>query len=234
MYSQGCGGSSPFFGTKHLTVSLTLVDEVAAESRLSLMDTPHGYLQVRRLQMLTVVWMSIEVAVSIYAAVRAHSIALIGFGGDSVIELASATAVLARFASGGRFISERQASKTMAWLLFALAAFIATASIYSLFGDLKPQTSYLGMLLLLAAAVVMPWLAAQKRRLAAEIQSSSLRADAIQSSVCGYLAWIALAGLALNAAFGLWWADSVAALGLLPIVIKEGIEALRGDPCCCN
>ncbi|HWY71612.1 MAG TPA: hypothetical protein VNX88_23300 [Terriglobales bacterium] len=198
------------------------------------MDTPHGYLQVRRLQMLTVVWMSIEVAVSIYAAVRAHSIALIGFGGDSVIELASATAVLARFASGGRFISERQASKTMAWLLFALAAFIATASIYSLFGDLKPQTSYLGMLLLFAAAVVMPWLAAQKRRLAAEIQSSSLRADAIQSSVCGYLAWIALAGLALNAAFGLWWADSVAALGLLPIVIKEGIEALRGDPCCCN
>jgi len=143
-----------------------LVDEVAAESRLSLMDTPHGYLQVRRLQMLTVVWMSIEVAVSIYAAVRAHSIALIGFGGDSVIELASATAVLARFASGGRFISERQASKTMAWLLFALAAFIATASIYSLFGDLKPQTSYLGMLLLFAAAVVMPWLAAQKRRLA--------------------------------------------------------------------
>lgn len=184
--------------------------------------------------MLTVVWMSIEAAVSIYAAIRAHSIALLGFGGDSAIELASAATVLARFGSGDRLITERQASKITGGLLFALAAFIASASIYSLLGNFKPESSYLGMTLLVVAAVVMPWLAAQKRRLAAENQSSSLRADATQSSVCGYLAWIALAGLVFNAAFGLPWADSVAALGLLPLVLKEAIEARRGNACACH
>ena len=193
---------------------------------------PDANLRVRRIQMLTVVWMSIEAAVSIYAAIRAHSVALLGFGGDSAIELASAATVLMRFSSRESFISERQASKITGGLLLALAVFIAGDSIYSLLGNIRPESSYLGMTLLVAAAVVMPWLAAHKRRLAAESQSSSLRADATQSSICGYLAWIALVGLVLNAAFGLTWADSLAALALLPIIIKEAIEARRGNSCC--
>lgn len=195
---------------------------------------PDTNLRVRRIQMLTVVWMSIEAAVSIYAAIRAHSIALLGFGGDSAIELASAATVLARFSSGERLVTERQASKITGGLLFALAAFIAGASIYSLLGNIRPESSYLGMTLLVAAAVVMPWLGAHKRRLAAESQSLSLRADATQSSICGYLAWIALVGLVLNAAFHLAWADSLAALGLLPLVLKEAMESKRGDSCICN
>lgn len=190
--------------------------------------------EVRRLQWLTVVWMLIEVAVSIYAAVRANSIALLGFGGDSAIELASAAAVLARFSPGERLLTERQASRMTAWLLFGLAAFIASASVYSLLGKIKPEGSFLGIALLLAAAIVMPWIAATKQTLATKTRSSSLRADVTQSSMCGYLALIALAGLALNAAFHLPWADSLAALGLLPIVIKEAMAAWRGDPCGCH
>jgi divalent metal cation (Fe/Co/Zn/Cd) transporter len=194
---------------------------------------PNQTLAIRRIQWLTIVWMAIEAAVAVTAAVRAHSIALAAFGADSAIELLSATVVLARFRS--RRITEQFASKTTGWLLVALAVYIAAQSLYTLMAsESKPAPSYLGIGLLVTAAIVMPLLGRRKRQLAIATRSSSLQADAAQSSLCGYLAWIALAGLLLNAVVHWTWADPVAALGLLPIVIKEAKEALEGRACACD
>ncbi len=176
--------------------------------------------------------MSVEVLIAIIASLRAHSVALLAFGGDSAIELVSALVVLSRFAAMG--LSERRAAKITAVLLFLLAAFIVSGSGLSLAGRwLPPQPSYLGTVLLLAAAAVMPWLARQKRRLAHETGSGALAADAVQSAACAWLAWIALAGLLANSLFKIPWADPAAALAIVPIVIKEGRGAWRGNTCHC-
>jgi divalent metal cation (Fe/Co/Zn/Cd) transporter len=188
---------------------------------------------IRRLQLITIVWMCVEAGVSIYASARAHSMALLAFGGDSAIELLSACVVLLRFS--GTELSESRASRVAAWLLLSLAAFIAVGSTVSLLRpSLRPETSYPGIGLLLIATLIMPWLAREKRELAARTSSSSLRADATQSAVCAYLAWIALAGLALNALFHLQWADPAAALALIPLVLYEAREAWRGHGCACG
>ena len=189
---------------------------------------------IRRIQWFTIVWMAIEVAVAFTTAIRAHSVALAAFGGDSTIELLSAAVVLARFHSA-RTITEKLASKFTGWLLVSLAIYIAADSLYTLIAaESKPRPSYLGIGLLFAAAVVMPWLARRKRALAIATNSSALRADAAQSSICSYLSWIALAGLILNAVVHASWADPVAALGLLPIVIKEAKESFHGRSCDCD
>ena len=186
---------------------------------------------IRRIQWLTVAWITIEVLVARFAAVRSRSVALAAFAGDSVIELFSAATVLRRFPTA-RERAEVTATKITGWLLVALAVFISGQSLYTLFGNgLKPQPSYLDIALLLAA-LFMPWLGPRKRELATPANSASLRADAAQSSVCAYMPWIALVGLLLSAIGHIAWADSVAALGLLPIVLKEAKEALEGDPCC--
>ena len=168
---------------------------------------------------------------ALVGAVRAHSVALAAFGGDSAIELLSAVAVLWRFHSSEEQ-AEAIATKITGWLLVALAVYIAIDSLYTLIAaEAKPRPSYLGIALLIAAALVMPWLARQKRQLAAAAHSASLRADAAQNSICGYIAWIALAGLLLSAFAHLRWADPVAALALLPIVLKEAKEAFEGRGC---
>jgi divalent metal cation (Fe/Co/Zn/Cd) transporter len=186
---------------------------------------------VRRLQVITIAWMSVEVFVAVLAAIRAHSVALLAFGGDSAIELLSALIVLLRFA--GTRISERNASRSAAVLLYVLAAFIVAQSGVVLAGrSAQPQPSYLGIGLLVAAALIMPWLARRKRQLASQTGSSALAADAVQSSLCGWLAWIALAGLVLNSLFRISWADPVAALVLVPLIIKEGHTAWQARLCC--
>lgn len=189
---------------------------------------------INRIQWFTVVWMSLEVAVATFAAIRARSVALAEFGGDSAIELLSAATVLWRFRSS-RLKAETTATRITGSLLLALAGFVVAGSFYVLVSKgAKPQPSYLGIFLLVVAAVVMPWLGRRKRGLAAETGSSALRADSAQSSICGYLAWIALCGLLLNAVAHLQWADPVAALCLLPLVIKEAKEAFEGHTCDCN
>jgi len=191
-------------------------------------------LAIRRIQWFTIIWMAVEVAVAFMAAIRAHSVALAAFGGDSAIELLSAAVVLVRFRSP-RWITEQFASKITAWLLVALAAYIAAHSLYTLIAaESKPGPSYVGIGLLPAAALVMPWLGRRKRQLAIATKSSALQADAAQSSLCAYLSWIALAGLLLNAVAHLPWADPIAALGLLPIVIKEAKESFEGRACSCD
>ena len=172
-----------------------------------------------------------EAAIAIFAAMRAHSVALLGFGADSGIELASAFVVFLHFKRISR-VDEKKAAQITGLLLFALAAFILASSILAFTNPhFRPEPSYLGIALLIAAAIVMPWLSRAKRTLAAKTNSSALKADAVQSSMCAYLAWIALAGLILNALFKFSWADPTAALLLLPIVVREGWEALQGKPC---
>jgi divalent metal cation (Fe/Co/Zn/Cd) transporter len=189
--------------------------------------------RVARLQRFTLAWMAVELIVAVGSGVAAKSPALMAFGGDSAIELLSAWLVLRRFRAGGE--SEAATARLTAWLLVALTAFIVLGSAVSLcFPGLRPEPSWIGVLLLATAAVIMPGLGRAKRHLAAELGSASLRADAAQSSACAYLSWIALAGLLLNAWLGWAWADSVAALGLLPFVVREAREAFQGNVCGCG
>jgi len=173
----------------------------------------------------------VEAAVAILAALRSHSVVLLGFGADSGIELLSAMVVYVRFKNASR-ISEAIAARITGLLLFALAAFILAGSVLAFANPaFRPEPSYVGIALLIAAAIIMPWLSRQKRMLAAQAGSASLKADAVQSAMCGYLAWIALIGLVANVLFKASWADPLAALLLLPIVLKEGWEALQTRSC---
>jgi divalent metal cation (Fe/Co/Zn/Cd) transporter len=178
--------------------------------------------------------MSVEAAVSLFAAWKARSPALLAFGGDSAIELFSAVVVLWRFrASAGLGDAERRAARVAGALLFALAAYVAITSVASLLGYSEPKSTFLGIAILVAAAAVMPWLAREKRRLSGATGSAALRADAAQSALCAYLSLIALAGLAINAIWHVKWADPIAALAILPLIVWEGREAMRGRACGC-
>jgi divalent metal cation (Fe/Co/Zn/Cd) transporter len=189
--------------------------------------------RVVRIQVLTLVWMTLEAVVSLGAAWFARSPALLGFGGDSAVELLSAAVVLWRFNSPSRGgDAERQAARIAGGLLFVLAAIVALASVLTLLGHVQARPSPIGIALLIFAAGVMPWLAKQKRRLSTATGSAALRADAAESTVCAYLALIALAGLVINAIWRVSWADPVAALALLPMILREGWEAMKGKPCC--
>ena len=187
--------------------------------------------QIVFLQVVTILWMCAEAAVAVFAAIRAHSVVLVGFGLDSAVELASALVVLLRFSRGWQ-INEVKAARITGLLLFALAAFIVATSVLAFANpNFRTQPSYLGIALLVVAAIAMPWLSRQKRTLATKTTSNSLKADAVQSSMCAYLAWIALGGLFLTAIFKISWADPAAALCLLPIIVREGWEALQGKSC---
>lgn len=178
--------------------------------------------------------MSIEAAVSLSAAWMARSTALLAFGGDSAIELLSAVFVLWRFrvhVSPER--AERRAARIAGALLVVLAAYVVVASALTLLGHSEPKPTYLGIGILLAAAAIMPWLATEKRKLSGATSSAALRADASQSVVCAYLSLIALVGLGVNAIWHAAWADPVAALVIVPFIVWEGREAMRGKACGC-
>jgi divalent metal cation (Fe/Co/Zn/Cd) transporter len=189
--------------------------------------------RVRRVQTVTIAWMSVEAVVSLFAAWRARSPALLAFGGDSAIELFSAAVVLWRFRTTARENAESQAARVAGALLFVLAAFVAATSVTSLLGYSEPKPTLLGIAILVGAAAVMPWLAKEKRRLSGATGSAALRADAAQSAVCAYLSLIALAGLAMNTIWHAKWADPVSALAILPLIVWEGREAMRGSSCGC-
>jgi len=191
--------------------------------------------RIRRIQVITIAWMSVEAVVSLAAAWMAHSPALLAFGGDSAIELLSAIVVYWRFRSKGNDErAEKLAARITGSLLFALAAYVALVAVLALVGHREVRPSYLGIVVLLLAAIAMPVLARQKRQLSALTASAALRADAAESALCGYLSIIALAGLVANAFWGVTWADPIAALCLIPLVAWEGRQALKGKPCeCC-
>jgi len=190
--------------------------------------------RIRRIQVLTIAWMSVEAVVSLAAAWMAHSPALLAFGGDSAIELISAAVVYWRFRSKrSDERTEKLAARITGSLLFALAAYVALVAGLAFLGHVEVRPSSLGIVVLIVAAVVMPLLARQKRRLSALTASAALRADAAESALCGYLSIIALAGLVANAFWGVTWADPIAALCLIPLVAWEGWQALKGNPCDC-
>jgi divalent metal cation (Fe/Co/Zn/Cd) transporter len=176
--------------------------------------------------------MTVEAAVSLGAAWMARSSALLGFGGDSAVELLSAAVVLRRFyLPSDEGHAEERAARIAGGLLFALAAFVAFTSALTLLGRVEARPSPIGIILLILAAVFMPWLAKQKRQLSAATASTALRADASESAVCGYLALIALGGLVVSAIWRVTWADPIAALALLPLIVREGWQAMKDEPC---
>ena len=188
---------------------------------------------IQRIQTLTIAWMSVEAALSLWAAWMARSPALAAFGGDSTIELLSAVVVLWRFRTDASEHAERRAARIAGGLLVALAVYVVSASAMSLLGYSEPRPSYLGMAVLVGAALIMPVLAKEKRRLSALTGSAALRADAAESALCAYLAIIALMGLAVHAIWHIAWADPVAALVITPLILVEARETLRGKACGC-
>jgi len=187
--------------------------------------------RVLRLQVLTIAWMTVEAVVSLAAAWNSHSPALFAFGGDSLVELLSAAVVFWRF----RFdLKEARAARIAGALLFILGGLVALTSVLDFLGYREAQRSFVGIGILLAAAVGMPWLANRKRQLAGITSSAALKADAAESALCAYMAWIALAGLAVNAIWGKSWADPLAALALTPLILREGWKAFQSSKLCCD
>ncbi len=189
-----------------------------------------------RLETLTVVWNSAEAVIGIVAGVAASSIALVGFGLDSVIEVSSGAVLLWRLRADRDHIRREQAERLALRLVgvsfLALATYVAADAAFSLWRRQAPEESLVGIGLAIASLVAMPLLARAKRRVAAELGSAALHADSQQTQICAYLSVILLTGLALNAAFAWWWADPVAGLLMTPIIVSEGVEALRGRTCC--
>jgi divalent metal cation (Fe/Co/Zn/Cd) transporter len=197
--------------------------------------SPDHAQRIRRVQFFTIGWMLVEVVASLFSAWRARSPALFAFGGDSVIELASAVVVLWRFRSGSACeTKESRAARIAGALLFVLAACVAMVSAMSLRGHGEPKPSVMGIVILFLAALVMPLLARAKRKLSTVTESAALRADAAESAVCAYLSMVALLGVGVNTVWHFPWADPVAALIIVPLILWEGREAMRGKACGCH
>lgn len=211
-----------------MEISETKCESCACVNVGRVADTLHA----RKLEYLTIGWNFIEAGVAIGAGVIAGSIALIGFGVDTLIEILSSFILLWRLLSTHHDEQrERIALKLVGVSFLLLAAYVAYEAVSSLVLKEPPQASLVGIVLAILALFVMPLLARAKRRAAGRLNSAALSADSRQSSICAYLSAILLGGLTLNAAFHWWWADPVAALVMVPIIVKEGFEALRGEVC---
>lgn len=192
-----------------------------------------------RLEWFTIGWNGVEALVAIGAGLVAGSIALVGFGLDSVIETASGLMVLWRVlrevggAEEGKVVrAERRALSFVGVTFLALAVYVCYESGVKLWGQEAPAESWIGIGLAICSAIVMPLLAARKRATASALGSRALAADAVETAVCACLSVTLLVGLGANALFGWWWADPVAALAMVPLIVREGLEALRGEACC--
>jgi divalent metal cation (Fe/Co/Zn/Cd) transporter len=184
------------------------------------------------LEYLSLTWNVLECLVAVIAGLHARSISLTGFGLDSAIESISGSVLLWRLHQERRGETvERRALRIVGLSFLLLAAYIAYDSAESLLHRMRPESSIVGIVLACLALIVMPLLARMKRQTAADLSSGALHADSRQNSLCAYLSAIVLLGLLLNAILGWWWADPVAALLMLPIIVNEGIEALRGKAC---
>lgn len=198
---------------------------------------PERVLAVRRgrfLEYLTIIWNLLEGMISVGAGLLAGSIALVGFGIDSFIESLSGGALLWRLhldAPERREKAEKIALRVIGVSFLLLATYVTVDAVKALINREPPEATYLGIGIATLSLVVMPLLARAKRRVAKEIHSHALEADARQTDICTYLSAILLGGLLLNAAVGWWWADPVAALVMIPIIGREGIVALRGEQC---
>jgi divalent metal cation (Fe/Co/Zn/Cd) transporter len=194
---------------------------------------------VRRSQLLsriTLLYNCAEGIISLGAGIMAGSVALVGFGIDSVIEVVASVAALWRLEGDAdlarREHTERIALKVIGSSFLALALYVLVDAAHALLAHEVPESSIIGISITTLSVVIMPFLARAKRRIAELLGSRALGADAKQTNLCAYLSVIALAGLLLNAALGWWWADPAAALAMVPIIAREGIEGWRGEDTC--
>jgi divalent metal cation (Fe/Co/Zn/Cd) transporter len=176
-------------------------------------------------------WHAVEASVAIAAGVLAGSVALVGFGADSLIELAAGVVVLWRLA-GARAISERRAQQMIAVSFYLLSGYIAVDAILSLTVGEHPAVSWVGIALSAVTLATMPVLATAKSRVAEQLRSSATKSESRQTMLCAYLSAGLLVGLGLNALLGWWWADPITALGIAGVALKEGRDAWRGESCC--
>jgi hypothetical protein len=191
----------------------------------------------RRAQLLaatSVTYNLLEAVLAVAAGAAASSIALVGFGLDSLVEVGSGLVILWQFRHPMPEIRERQALRLIALSFFALAAYVTVESIRSLSGAAEPETSRLGIAIAAASLLVMPFLSWAQRRTGRELGSGSVVADSKQTLLCTYLSAVLLAGLLLNATLGWGWADPIAGLVIAAVAVREGLEAWRGEACGCG
>ena len=189
----------------------------------------------KRLEYFTISWNMLEGVIAVILGALAGSISLVGFGIDSFIEVTSGAALLWRLSVDAkeeqRERNERTALQIVGLCFVALSVYIAYEAISDLAARRAPEHSIAGIILAVASLLVMPLVSRAKRRVGTSLNSAAMHADAKQSEFCAYLAGILLIGLLLNTALGLWWSDAVAALLMVPIVLREGVEGLRAKAC---
>jgi divalent metal cation (Fe/Co/Zn/Cd) transporter len=188
-----------------------------------------------RLEYFTIAWNTLEGLIAVVAGIIAGSISLVGFGLDSFIEVASGATLLWRMSvdadAQSRERNERLSLKIVGSCFIALSIYIAYRAALDLFGAKSPEQSIPGIALACVSLIVMPVLSRAKRRVGVQLGSAAMQADAKQTDFCFYLSGILLVGLVLNALFGWWWADPLAALIMAPIIAKEGVENLQAKAC---
>ena len=190
--------------------------------------------RAKALSWLSLAYMTAEGAIAITAALLASSVALLGFGLDSAIEGLASIIVIWRF-TGTRRLSEHaelRAERLVAISFFLLAPYVAQAALRALINADRPSISWIGIGLSISSMLVMPLLGRAKHRIGSQLGSGATAGEGTQNMLCAYLAASVLVGLALNVAFGLWWADPVVALGIAALAIKEGRETWRSEGCC--
>jgi divalent metal cation (Fe/Co/Zn/Cd) transporter len=187
----------------------------------------------KRLGILSIAFALLEAVLAIPAGLAANSVALLGFGLDSLIEAGSAGAVLWGMSGTSQKVVDREriSLRVVGTLLLALAAYVAYDSLVSLVREDRPHPSLFGIIVLLVTIAVMLALRRSKRMVAVQLHSDALIADSKQTEFCAYLSTVAVVGLVLNAGFGLWWADPAAAMIMVPIILREGLEAVQGKAC---
>ena len=236
-------GVPPWFGVsqKLRTVRGVERSEISDNRDVAATSTANRGQYVRRgqrLEYFTIAYNSLEGAASIVAGLLAGSVSLVGFGLDSMIEVASGAALLWRLHydmdTSRREQVERTALRTVGACFVALALYIVYESSSTLIRHVPPERSIAGIVIASASVIVMPLLARAKRRVARQIGSGAMHADSKQADFCAYLSAILLGGLLLNAFFGWWWMDPVAGLVMVPIIAKEGVDGLRAKACCDN
>jgi divalent metal cation (Fe/Co/Zn/Cd) transporter len=176
-------------------------------------------------------WHVVEATVAVAAGVVAGSVALVGFGADSLIEAMAGFVVLWRLASA-HAMSERRAQQMIAISFYVLSVYVAVEAIRSLAAVDRPAVSWVGIALSIVTLATMPPLSTAKARVADALGSAATKSESRQTMLCAYLSAALLVGLGLNALLGWWWADPVTALGIAGVALKEGGDAWRGDSCC--
>jgi divalent metal cation (Fe/Co/Zn/Cd) transporter len=190
--------------------------------------------RAKALSWLSLAWMTVEGAVAVTAAILAGSVALLGFGLDSVIEGVASVVIIWRF-TGARRLShaaEERAQKLVAIQFFVLAPYVAQDAIRALAAGEHPDTSWLGIGLAVSSILIMPWLGRAKQRIGTALGSLATSGEGTQNMLCAYLAAGVLAGLLANALAGWWWLDPVVGLGIAAIAVREGVQTWRGEGCC--